>query len=197
MTQAQGMTGPRTCESGGTASDKRSYAAYSASKRELITGGVGFIGSCLSKRLQTGGADIHMASRHGGADDGSGIYSWRADLSRTDETDALFERVRPNVVFQLASGCRPVDWVYVSDIADGLVAMGTQPGIDGETIALGSGHLTTVRDVVETLTRLIGNGVAPQFGALPERAAEVVRQATHGLRSRRLAGNRPSVWMKG
>ncbi len=40
---------------------------------------------------------------------------------------------------KITSGDRLVDWVYVSDVVEGFVALGQAPGIDGETLDLGSG----------------------------------------------------------
>lgn len=78
---------------------------------------------------------------------------------------------------ELASGTRPVDWVYVEDVAEGLVRLAATPGIDGQTLDLGSGSLVTVREVVERLGALVGAGVEARFGAVPDRALEQVRTA--------------------
>ncbi len=59
------------------------------------------------------------------------------------------------------SPTRGVDWIYVSDVIDGLVAMALAPGIDGRTIDLGSGRLVTVGEVVQMLCQLTGDRVAP------------------------------------
>ena len=78
---------------------------------------------------------------------------------------------------KLSSGQRAVDWIYVEDVVDGLVMMADAPGIEGRTVELGSGHLVTIRQVVEEITRLIGSQASPLFGALPERPMEQVRVA--------------------
>jgi len=78
---------------------------------------------------------------------------------------------------KLSSGQRAVDWIYVEDVVDGLVMMADAPGIEGRTVELGSGHLVTIRQVVEEITRLIGSQARPLFGALPERPMEQVRVA--------------------
>ena len=38
---------------------------------------------------------------------------------------------------QLASGKRPVDWVYVDDVVDGLVRVGLVPALEGQQVDLG------------------------------------------------------------
>ena len=43
--------------------------------------------------------------------------------------------------FNLSSGSRPVDWVYVEDVADAFLAAAQRPDLAGETIDVGSGEL--------------------------------------------------------
>ena len=76
---------------------------------------------------------------------------------------ALLRQERP----RLTSGKHCSDWVYISDVIDGFVAAATVPGIEGKTIDLGSGTLVPVRDIVGRLVAIVGNGIEPEFGALP------------------------------
>jgi UDP-glucose 4-epimerase len=92
---------------------------------------------------------------------------------------------------RISSGARPVDWVYVEDVARGLVALAQAPGIEGATLDLGSGELTTVREVVERICHLAG-GPAPEVGALPDRPGESVRRAELAATGER-TGWRPEV----
>ena len=78
---------------------------------------------------------------------------------------------------KLTSGTRPVDWIYVDDVIDGLLIAAQAPGVEGCTIDLGSGVLVPIRDVVERLVRLVGARVQPLFGALNDRPSEQVRVA--------------------
>jgi UDP-glucose 4-epimerase len=77
----------------------------------------------------------------------------------------------------LSSGVRSVDWIYVSDVVEGLLATAVTPGIEGATVELGSGTLVTVRAVVETLAALIDSPAKPMFGARPDRPLERIRHA--------------------
>ena len=77
----------------------------------------------------------------------------------------------------LSSGVRPVDWIFVADLVQGLLAMGATDQVNGETIDLGSGSTHSVREVVEKLAEMIDNGVEPSFGALQDRAMEQVQMA--------------------
>jgi nucleoside-diphosphate-sugar epimerase len=67
--------------------------------------------------------------------------------------------------------------VYIDDVIEGFLQAALAPGIDGETIDLGSGALTSVRTVVECLATMISCEVKPLFGALPDRPFEQVRLA--------------------
>jgi UDP-glucose 4-epimerase len=86
---------------------------------------------------------------------------------------SLLEGVSP----QVSSGTRSVDWIYVDDVVSGLLAMAHAPNIDGCTIDLGSGTLTTVRAVVEQLVSCANDQVYPEFGAIPDRPREQIRVA--------------------
>jgi nucleoside-diphosphate-sugar epimerase len=78
---------------------------------------------------------------------------------------------------QLSSGRRMVDWIYVDDVVEGLVATVLTPGIEGKTIDIGSGNLVPIKEIVENLTELVDPSIRPVFGALPERPFEQVRTA--------------------
>jgi UDP-glucose 4-epimerase len=79
---------------------------------------------------------------------------------------------------QLSSGGRQVDWVYLDDVVDALLAAAEAgPEAEGTTIDVGSGHLISIRDLVGEIVRIVGTDLEPRFGSLPERAMEQVRAA--------------------
>jgi UDP-glucose 4-epimerase len=78
---------------------------------------------------------------------------------------------------QLSSGQRQVDWVYVDDVVDGLIAAAQAPNVEGCTFELGSSSLTPISEVVQNLNRLIDPSIQPLFGALPDRPMEQIRAA--------------------
>lgn len=88
-------------------------------------------------------------------------------------TELLLQGERP----QLTSGDRLVDWVYVDDVVEGLLAAGLHPEVAGKTVDLGSGRFASIREVVEHLVRVANPEVTPQFGALPARQMEHSRAA--------------------
>jgi UDP-glucose 4-epimerase len=78
---------------------------------------------------------------------------------------------------KVSSGRRPVDWIYVEDVVEGLVLAATADGVDGRVVDLGSGQLVPVRTVVERLFELLAPGEIPPLGTLADRAMEQVRVA--------------------
>ena len=72
----------------------------------------------------------------------------------------------------LTSGQRLVDWVYVDDVVDALVSLAEAPDAVGRALDVGSGRLHSVRHVVDTIAGIVGAGVAPRFGGVPDRQAE-------------------------
>ena len=78
---------------------------------------------------------------------------------------------------KLTSGGRPVDWIFVEDVVDGLIAAGTAENLSGATLDIGTGALVTVREIAETLARIVNPSIAPIFGAIEDRPLETVRAA--------------------
>ncbi|MBM4197396.1 MAG: NAD-dependent epimerase/dehydratase family protein [Gammaproteobacteria bacterium] len=88
---------------------------------------------------------------------GPGQPAWKLIPS----TIACFSRGEPPTV---ESPDRLMDWVYVDDVVAGLVKILTAPGIDGGRVDLGSGGLTSVREIVGKLGRLVNPAVEPRYG---------------------------------
>lgn len=92
----------------------------------------------------------------------------------------------------LSSGQRPIDWIYVDDVVEALLAAGLAANLEGKTIDIGSGRATTVRSVVEKLVGLMGSDIHPLFGSRFDRPLEQVRIAdTHA--AEKLLGWTPKV----
>lgn len=95
---------------------------------------------------------------------------------------ALLRGENPN----LSSGRRVCDFTYVLDVVRGLLKAGIQPDLEGETVDLGTGAGTSVRDVVELLVELSGSKARPVFGAVPDRIGERAQVADRGATRRLL-----------
>lgn len=96
---------------------------------------------------------------------------------------------------QIGSGVRPVDWIYVDDVVAGLLAMGAGRGPLARSVDLGTGVLTTVREVVEQIEGLMGMEGEARFGTRPDRPLEQVRKADVAA-SEAALGWRPAVSLR-
>ncbi len=73
---------------------------------------------------------------------------------------------------KLSSGTRKLDWIYIDDIVSGLIHMVVAEGIDGQTIELGTGKLTSIREIAELTVSMVNPDIMPEFGALEDRPLE-------------------------
>jgi len=73
---------------------------------------------------------------------------------------------------ELGSGKRAVDWIFVDDLADGIVRACFADDIDGMTIDLGSGTLVSIKEFVTRLARIVNPSIPLSFGAIPDRPLE-------------------------
>jgi UDP-glucose 4-epimerase len=74
---------------------------------------------------------------------------------------------------ELASGERRIDFVFAEDVGRAYLAAARAPAVDGETIDIGSGVTTRVRDFVDLAVDMLGQDCPrPLFGAVPERPFE-------------------------
>ena len=96
---------------------------------------------------------------------------------------------------KLTSGLRLVDWVYVDDVVDGLLAAAAASEVEGKTVDLGSGQLVSIRRVVESLVNMVNPNINPSFGAVADRPLEQVR-AADAARSASLIGWRASTTLE-
>jgi UDP-glucose 4-epimerase len=93
---------------------------------------------------------------------------------------------------KISSGGRLVDWIHVSDVVDGFLALAHASDIEGASIDLGSGSLVSIREVVELLAAYIGGATCVQFGGLADRPLEPTRVAKVGESFARM-GWKPQV----
>jgi nucleoside-diphosphate-sugar epimerase len=101
---------------------------------------------------------------------------------------SLAKGVRPS----LASGTWSADWIYVSDLIEGLIQIATVAGIEGNTIEFGCGELTSIQDVVHRIADIMGTSLQPEFGTRTDRVGEVIRTADIASTNAKL-GWKPAV----
>jgi len=83
------------------------------------------------------------------------------------------------------SGDRLVDWIYVDDVVEGLLALAATSETAGTAVDLGSGVLVSIRDVTQEIIHQVGSEVDPRFGARPDPKMEpVVVADTEGTKRR-------------
>lgn len=73
---------------------------------------------------------------------------------------------------RFGSGTRLIDWIFIDDLIEGLLACGHVAGIEGMRLDLGSGTLTSIRDVVSMIRGIIDPSIELEFGAVADRAME-------------------------
>lgn len=69
----------------------------------LVTGGSGFIGEHLCRRLADMGAQVHSVGRHTSPHLPDGVRQWNCDATQLDGYQAVWRTCRPDLVFHLAS----------------------------------------------------------------------------------------------
>lgn len=99
---------------------------------------------------------------------------WRNDARLLPYVTRTLLRGEPA---RLTSGQRRIDWVYVDDVVDALLILGSTEGLGGLRIDIGSGRLASVRAVAEEVVRLTGSTGELVFGAVPDRHDEPLRIA--------------------
>lgn len=78
---------------------------------------------------------------------------------------------------KVSSGWRKVDWIFVDDVVEGLLAAASAGRIEGSDVDLGSGSLVSIGEIVQHLARIVGTTIQPAFGEMPDRPMEQVRAA--------------------
>lgn len=90
--------------------------------------------------------------------------------------------------FAMTSGEQERDFIYVEDVAKGMLTAASAPGMEGQSIDLGTGVARPIRQVVERIWKLTGGTGAILAGALPYRRGEVMRLTADADRTAALTG---------
>ncbi len=102
--------------------------------------------------------------------------------------EALAKGKAPTI---LGDGRQTRDFTYVSDVARGVLAACTAPGVSGEVFNVAVGGRISLLDLVGTLQRLLGADVEPTFG--PAREGDVRDSQADIVRARQMLGYEPQV----
>ena len=106
----------------------------------------------------------------------------------------------PSLITQMLRGERPKttlgtqywDWLYIDDVARGLLAAATTPDASG-LFNLASGETVQVRKAVETIRDLAAPGMELVFGEIPFRPDQVMHMKVNVDRLRSATGWAPQV----
>jgi nucleoside-diphosphate-sugar epimerase len=77
----------------------------------------------------------------------------------------------------IKSAERCVDWVFVDDVVEGILAAAVTAGVEGQTIDLGTGVATSVREVATRLASIIGETAEIRFDESSEAPSNTNRVA--------------------
>jgi nucleoside-diphosphate-sugar epimerase len=111
------------------------------------------------------------------------------------------EKLIPSVTLSLLRGDTPtvsnpdrkVDWIYVKDAAEGILAAGApSAAVEGRTIDLGSGTLVPIREVVKEIQSHVG-GAATIHLSKSEKSVGVDGRRADAESAHRLLGWAPTV----
>jgi nucleoside-diphosphate-sugar epimerase len=93
---------------------------------------------------------------------------------------------------RLSDGSYAADWIYVDDVIEGLLRAARRPTLCGRTVELGTGRLTTVREVAERIAALLDIRTPLRFGDRPE-GTHPVRPAADVAATRALLDWHPTI----
>jgi nucleoside-diphosphate-sugar epimerase len=110
---------------------------------------------------------------------------------------AALKAARSGEPFPMTPGDQRRDWIYVDDVVEGfLAAAGADANaVEGQTIELGTGASTPVREAVLKLFEILGAGQA-LVGRLPPRPGEVPDQVADAARAESRTGWRARVGLE-
>ncbi len=105
------------------------------------------------------------------------------------------EKILPYVIDKLLAGVSPrlssgrwlADWIYVSDVVDGLMSAMETPGVEGAEFDLGRGELKSTKEVLLEVHALMGSTVPLRFGELADRPPAPERTADISVARERLS----------
>jgi nucleoside-diphosphate-sugar epimerase len=115
-------------------------------------------------------------------------------LSGRTVLGAALRAARAGESFPMTSGEQRRDWVYLDDVAAGILAVTRTAGahVEGDTLHLGTGVGTPVLEMVMKLFEIVGTG-RPLAGRLPQRPGETPEQVADAARTERLTGWRATI----
>ena len=105
---------------------------------------------------------------------------------------STIQAIQSGLPLDVTAGEQRRDFLFVEDAMDGLLRAGTASAARGHTINLGREEAVRVREVIDTIRRIMrADTWQPRYGALPQRAGEAAMWSTNSGKAARLLGWRP------
>jgi len=98
----------------------------------------------------------------------------------------VINRLRDGEFAELGNASRDLDWVYIDDVIDAFLRVGSQPWVSADPIDIGTGSSMRLRDCIEIIGDLMGRPDLLSFGAIEDRAMEREEPANTELARTRL-----------
>ena len=95
--------------------------------------------------------------------------------------------------FSMSPGEQKREFNYVDDVVEAYLKVAVGQEVRGEVINVGSGLPYRVREVIDIIQKLTGNGGTVEVGALPYRKGEGMECFCDNLKLKRLTGWSPRV----
>lgn len=106
---------------------------------------------------------------------------------------AALRAARAGEDFPLTPGEQLRDWVYAEDVAAAFIAIAEATGVAGETLHIGTGEGTALKDVIAMLYAAAGSSGKPMPGQLPYRPGEIMTMVADAVRTTALTGWRAEI----
>jgi UDP-glucose 4-epimerase len=106
---------------------------------------------------------------------------------------ACIRAARAGVDFEMTPGEQGRDWIYVTDVAEGMIRATAVAQAIGGTFNLCTGQETTLYGVARMILAQLGDPVAIQRGALPYREGEIWHLVGDNTHTRTVLGWEPAV----
>lgn len=95
--------------------------------------------------------------------------------------------------FPMTPGQQELDFVYVEDVVQGMAAAAEAPGVEGESLDLGTGVGSALRSIVDQIWQLTGAEGEIRAGAFPYRSGGPMRLVASAERTAELVGWRATT----
>jgi len=108
---------------------------------------------------------------------------------------SVTESFRNGEAPKMTSGRQRWDFVYVDDIVDAYLRLikGVRLASVHEVFNIGSGRAVSVREIALKIKEILGSGLSPEWGAIPDRKNELMFMCANVSKAKKVLGWEPKV----